>query len=224
MAVSYLNLRRPIHNNPELGVWRFAPNEFCKKYIRQELVESGWDLLIDEVKEKSDVWQFQFCTEEFCDLLINECEARGDWTAKRHDSYPTNDFLLETVDLDNMWEFLLQRFCYPIAAHIWGLEGECWFKEMKSENFIARYKPDKQGFLHNHIDSSNYSLTLSLSKIGKDYEGGGTWFPRQRILGRPDKGEMVLFPMPSHRHGGRATTEGKRYIIVSFCRKSGVIQ
>jgi hypothetical protein len=224
MGMSYLELREPMYKNSELGIWKFAPEEFSKRYIRWELLEKGWDLLIEEVKEKSDVWTFDLCSEEFCDLIIDECEAKGDWTVKRHDSYPTNDFLLETVNLDEMYEFLLQRYCYPLAAHIWGLEGKCWFEEMKSENFIARYKPEQQGFLHNHIDSSNYSFTLALTQVGKDHEGGGTWFPRQQVMGQPKKGQMVLFPMPTHRHGGRATTKGTRYIIVSFCRKSGVIQ
>ena len=52
--MSYLELREPMYKNSELGIWKFAPEEFSKRYIRWELLEKGWDLLIEEVKEKFD--------------------------------------------------------------------------------------------------------------------------------------------------------------------------
>ena len=127
--------------------------------------------------------------------------------------------LLDDMKLDDMYEKVFQEFVYPCAAHIWKLEGVNWGKNMKSENFIVRYQPSIQAHLNCHLDESNYSLTIGLNDM---FQGGGTWFPRQKTLAKPDIGECTLFPMPTHKHAGMPVNEGKRYIIVSFCKRGGL--
>ena len=105
---------------------------------------------------------------------------------------------------------------FPIARHIWGLEGKEWGDEMTHETFLAKYSPEAQGSLSSHIDSSNYSITLALNN---DFTGGGTWYNRQKTLVKAPVGHVCLFPMPTHRHSGRWIDSGKRYIVVSFCKK-----
>ena len=84
-----------------------------------------------------------------------------------------------------------------------------------AEDFIAKYTDEDQSALDIHHDHADYSFTVCLNT---DFEGGGTWFPRQQILANPKSGYCTLFPSVTHRHGGRPTTKGTRYIIVSFCR------
>ena len=90
---------------------------------------------------------------------------------------------------------------------------------MKSENFIAKYNNTSlgaQSFLACHQDASRYSFGVSLNI---DYEGGGTWYPRQNKLIKLPTGYAVLHPSPTHRHGARPVIEGTRYILISFCNQ-----
>ena len=43
---------------------------------------------------------------------------------------------------------------------------------------IFRYRPDEQPDLAPHDDNSIYTTNLALSRVGIDYEGGGTKFHR----------------------------------------------
>ena len=128
---------------------------------------------------------------------------------------------MDSLELGGMMEFVQQQFLYPVAIHVWQLQGKAWSEGIRSENFLVRYRPDEQGHLSIHHDDSSYSTTIGLNEPEVDFEGGGTWFPKQKILANPQKGECSLFPMPTHRHGGRPTTKGTRYIIVSFCTRGG---
>ena len=54
-------------------------------------------------------------------------------------------------------------------------------------------------------------------QVGKDFEGGGTFFKKQRVTVQPPKGNVTIHPGSiTHKHGARPTTSGARYIIVSF--------
>jgi len=58
-------------------------------------------------------------------------------------------------------------------------------------------------------------------KLNDEFEGGGTWFPKYKILSNPKRvGTATLHPgMVTHLHGARPIYAGKRYICVSFMRK-----
>ena len=111
---------------------------------------------------------------------------------------------------------MLYDFSPCLRIGLWKLEGTKWNKELTSEDFIARYKAEDQAALDIHHDHSDYTFTVGLN-VG--FEGGGTWFPRQQVLANPKSGYASLFPSVTHRHGGRPTTKGTRYIIVSFVKK-----
>ena len=54
---------------------------------------------------------------------------------------------------------------------------------MKSENFL-KYKPDEQGHLSIHHDKADITCLIQLSDLD-EYEGGGTWFRRQKLVKGP---------------------------------------
>ena len=63
---------------------------------------------------------------------------------------------------------------------------------------------------------SDITCLVQLSDLN-EYEGGGTWFRRQKKLVKNDIGYVTLHPGNiTHKHGARSVTSGKRYIIVSF--------
>lgn len=100
------------------------------------------------------------------------------------------------------------------------------FQPPKSKmNFVARYKPDEQPGLRPHQDDSTYSINIALNQGGGvDYDGGGCRFRWQfRYLGKiyncsvknVTTGWMLTHP-GTHAHEGLSTTNGTRYILVSF--------
>jgi hypothetical protein len=199
--------------NPKLVAYKIDPKQWAEKMIALGTKDKQWDLVVEQIGP--EIYRFPLFTEEFCQLVIEHAEEAGDWTKARHAFYPTTDILLDDIKLKDMYTWVLQEYCHPIARHIWGLEGSTW-KKATSEDFIARYKDTDQAALDIHHDHADYTFTVGLNS---DFEGGGTWFPRQQILANPKSGYCTLFPSVSHRHGGRPTTKGTRYIIVSFVKK-----
>ena len=200
--------------NPELLAYKIDPETWGKKMIASGIREKQWDLMVEEIGP--EIYTFPLFTEEMCNMLIDEAESAGKWTKARHEFYPTTDILLDDINLKEMYDYVLNTYAHPIARHIWKLEGSKWNKELVSEDFIARYKDNEQHSLDIHHDFADYTFTVGLNK---EFEGGGTYFPRQGVLGNPKSGYCTLFPSVTHRHGGRPTTKGTRYIIVSFVRR-----
>jgi hypothetical protein len=199
---------------PELFAYKIDPEAWSKKMIAPGTRDKQWDLVVEKVG--TEIYTFPLFTEEFCKLVIEHAEATGKWTKARHKFYPTTDILLQDLKIKEMYDYVLKNYAHPIARHIWKLEGTSWTKNVSSEDFIARYIASEQAALDIHQDHADYTFTVGLNS---DYEGGGTWFPRQQVLANPKSGYASLFPSVTHRHGGRPTTKGKRYIIVSFVRK-----
>ena len=199
--------------NPKLVAYKIDKKQWAEKMIALGTKDKQWDLVVEEIGP--EIYRFPLFTEEFCRLITEHAEEKGDWTKARHAFYPTTDILLDDLNLKDMYTWVLQEYCHPIARHIWGLEGSTW-NRATSEDFIARYKDTDQAALDIHHDHADYTFTVGLNT---DYEGGGTWFPRQQILANPKSGYCTLFPSVTHRHGGRPTTKGTRYIIVSFVKK-----
>jgi hypothetical protein len=201
--------------HPELYAWDLNWNKWCEKFIHPATKDKMFKLVVRDMG--GEVYQWPLFTEVFCRMLIEEVEHRAMWTVDRHANYPTTDVLLSSLGLNGMYNKVLKEFCHPFARELWGLEGPGW-KIVESENFLARYTEDTQTYLGVHHDASDYTFTVGLNT---DYEGGGTWFPKQKILANPKGGTVSLFPNITHPHGGMPTTKGKRYIIVSFVTKTG---
>ncbi len=91
-------------------------------------------------------------------------------------------------------------------------------KKFQHETFIVRYKPELQSHLDLHHDSSNFTFCVTFS-AEKDYEGGGTWFPKHKTLLKAGQGVVAMHPgMMTHQHGVRPIISGQRYAMISFCK------
>ena len=200
--------------HPELYAWKIDWDAWCKRFIHPQTLAKDWNAVV--IEEGTEIYTWPMFTEEFCKFIIEEAEHQATWTVDRHDNYPTTDFLLKEIDLEDMYMRVLHEFGFRIAGWCWELSGNQWYKNMKAEVFMAKYTPEAQGHLNSHIDNSDYSITLALND---DFGEGGTFYHRQKTLVKAPTGHQCLFPMPTHKHSGRWISSGTRYIIVSFCSK-----
>ncbi|NVK31711.1 MAG: 2OG-Fe(II) oxygenase [Gammaproteobacteria bacterium] len=194
--------------------WQKDWNAWTEKYIAPGLREKQFDLVVETLGE--DVFSFPLVTEAFSEDMIRFAEKQEKWTTDRHKFYPTTDVTLKELGLDALYSKILAEFAHPVARWVWGLEDPSWISDIREENFMARYRAQDQQHLSVHHDYAEYTFTVGLNT---DFEGGGTYFPHQEILGNPRGGYATLFPSITHPHGGRPTTKGTRYIIVSFCSR-----
>jgi len=95
--------------------------------------------------------------------------------------------------------------------------------------FVVRYTPGEQDRLRPHNDASTWTFQIALNKPDVDFEGGGTYFVRQKcsVVGTAVDGDGNAFDVKqgmgfafpgrlTHQHAGLPTTKGTRYILVNF--------
>ena len=199
----------------KMNLCDYPYDEFVKRFVTYSAQTKEWELIVDE--PIADVFIFPLFTEEFCSLLIKQAEESQKWTRNRHAHYPTCDMLINELGLASLYHRVLEDFVYPVAIQKWALEGKEW-PTMSSENFIIKYDKSIQGHLSLHHDSASISMVLALNE---DYEGGGTYFWRQKELHKGKTGYISVHPsVITHRHGARAVTKGQRFVLVSFCNRN----
>ena len=140
-----------------------------------------------------------------------------DWTQNRHRTYPTNDVLIENFDKSfaTIYDSIVRHILFPSLNKLYDCEIS---NDFKHETFIVRYKPELQGHLDLHHDSSNFTFCVTFS-AESDYEGGGTWFPKHNTLLKAGQGVVAMHPgLMTHQHGVRPIVSGQRYAMVSFCK------
>lgn len=203
----------PILDTEDWAAW-------VEKYISPVMLQRDFELMTDEIGD--NIVEFPLFTDQFCEELIQLAESRGKWTVGRHEHYPTNDMLIETLGLGDAYRRVIRTFVAPLATWYWTLEGKGW-DLVEDETFIIRYKPDLQGQLSVHHDYSSYTIGV---KLNDEFEGGGTFFPKYQVNAMPKRnGNAFLHPgMITHRHGGRPVYSGTRYIAVSFIRNTEILK
>ncbi|XP_033642111.1 procollagen-lysine,2-oxoglutarate 5-dioxygenase 1-like [Asterias rubens] len=210
-----------LHND----LWEIWSNrmDWERKYIHP-----GYYDALDpdtEVKQAcTDVYTFPMFTNLFTDQLIEEMEFFGQWSSGQnederiaggYENVPTRDIHMRQIDFEKHFLFFLREFIKPISEKVYpGYDT----RSNAIMNFVVRYRPDEQPLLRPHHDSSTYTINVALNTRGVDYEGGGARFIRYNcsVIGLP-KGHLLLHPgRLTHYHEGLRTTNGTRYILVSF--------
>uniref|UniRef100_A0A915PPI7 Fe2OG dioxygenase domain-containing protein n=1 Tax=Setaria digitata TaxID=48799 RepID=A0A915PPI7_9BILA len=172
-----------------------------------------------------DVYDFPLMSEAFCSELIEECEHYGKWSDGRHkderlaggyENVPTRDIHMKQIDFERHWLYMLDEYVRPIQEKLF-----IGYYKRPVESvmmFVVRYKPEEQASLRPHHDASTYSIDIALNKRGVDYQGGGVHFLRYNCTFDADVvGHSMIFPgRLTHLHEGLETTQGTRYIAVSF--------
>ncbi|KAL7077406.1 hypothetical protein ACQ4LE_003240 [Meloidogyne hapla] len=196
-----------------------------KRYIHPEYFEKvrANGTIIEQAC--TDVYDFPFLSDRFCEELIQIMENYGQWSdgsnkdARLQGGYenvPTRDIHMVQVGLEKQWLKILDDYIAPIQEKVFiGFYQRPIHANMM---FVVRYRPDEQPFLRPHHDASTYSIDMALNRRGIDYEGGGVRYIRYNCTVEADKiGWTMLFPgRLTHLHEGLPTIKGTRYILVSF--------
>ncbi|CAI4231375.1 unnamed protein product [Auanema sp. JU1783] len=172
-----------------------------------------------------DVYDIPLMSERYAKEMIEEMEAYGQWSngknqdnrlAGGYENVPTRDIHMNQINYERHWLYFLDEFVRPMQEKVF---IGYFHKPVESHMmFVVRYKPTEQASLRPHHDASTYSIDIALNKLGKDYEGGGVRYVRYNCTVPADEvGYGMMFPgRLTHLHEGLPTTEGTRYILVSF--------
>jgi hypothetical protein len=178
-----------------------------------------------DIKELcGDVFQFPLFTKEFCDEIVESSESYGKWSKGgqaylderigSYENYPTKDIQLSELGYDKHWEEIVDSYISKVVKLV--------YSNYKTKgvnlSFVVRYKWDEQKDLEPHHDSSVYTMNVALNRSEIDYFGGGCHFIRQEyIVKNLKQGFCVIHPgRLTHYHEGLETTDGIRYILISF--------
>ena len=207
-----------LENNKESAVFNSDKPSFNEEWIHISAQTKNWELIVDE-KMRNGVslhfYTWPLVTEKFCKELITKAEEHGNWTTDRHNNYPTHDLPLKSFGYEEIYHEILEEYAHPVIWDVWRLNAGK-DKKKRMDTFIAKYdnvSENAQNHLGCHHDQAEYTLVLTLND---DFEGGGTWFPNQKILLKNPVGYMTLHPNTTHRHGARPVLTGTRYVLISF--------
>ena len=159
-----------------------------------------------------------FLSDKQCDNIIKEAISYADlhgWTCKRHDKYPTTDNKFQTSWQNyNCVEKKVKKILFKKITKMYKVNKKyLGINEM----FIAKYHMNGQKDLNFHKDGSEFSFIVTLNN---DYEGGGTYFDKNKKLYKLKKGDCLLFS-GQNRHCGKPIESGERYILTGFLNHGG---
>ncbi|XP_078147818.1 multifunctional procollagen lysine hydroxylase and glycosyltransferase LH3-like [Centroberyx gerrardi] len=151
-------------------------------------------------------------------------EDYGGWSGGRHtderlaggyENVPTVDIHMNQIGFEKEWLKFLKEYIVPVTEKLY---PGYYPKAQAIMNFVVRYRPDEQPSLRPHHDSSTFTINIALNNKGTDYQGGGCRFLRYDCqVESPRKGWSFMHPgRLTHYHEGLPTTQGTRYIMVSF--------
>ncbi len=200
-------------------------DDFRKEYIHPHMYWAEKTNELDYIIEEPiwEVYKFPFLSEKLCDMIVEEAENFGHWMeqdigANTDSQYPSTDIFLDSLPgkkvddtpLKDFYIDLQHQYVAPIKDRVWK-----WFpNHWDNYHFVSKYNPDKQAFVEPHHDDCICATVLSLND---GYEGGGTYFEKQKKLVSGKKGWCTLHPSRlTHRHGSKRVTKGNRYVLVSF--------
>ncbi|MBN3281730.1 PLOD2 dioxygenase, partial [Polyodon spathula] len=210
------------HFNNDLWQIFENPLDWKEKYIHQNYSKIFTQNLAEQ--PCPDVFWFPIFSEKACDELIGEMEHYGSWSGGKYmdkrisggyENVPTDDIHMTQVDYEKEWLHFIREYISPVTLKVF---SGYYTKGYALLNFVVKYTPDGQASLRPHHDSSTFTINIALNSKGTDFEGGGCKFHRYNCsVESPRKGWSFMHPgRLTHLHEGLPTTNGTRYIAISF--------
>uniref|UniRef100_A0A8C1BCX5 procollagen-lysine 5-dioxygenase n=1 Tax=Cyprinus carpio carpio TaxID=630221 RepID=A0A8C1BCX5_CYPCA len=219
--ISIANYNTSHYNN---DLWQIFENplDWREKYINPNYTRIFTDNILEQ--PCPDVFWFPVLSEKACDELVEEMENHGSWSGGRHEdkringgyeTVPTDDIHMKQIDFDKEWLHFIREFISPVTLKVF---SGYYTKGYAIMNFVVKYTPNRQAYLRPHHDSSTFTINIALNNKGLDFQGGGCRFHRYNCsIESPRKGWSFMHPgRLTHLHEGLPTTNGTRYIAVSF--------
>uniref|UniRef100_A0AAZ3Q9F5 procollagen-lysine 5-dioxygenase n=1 Tax=Oncorhynchus tshawytscha TaxID=74940 RepID=A0AAZ3Q9F5_ONCTS len=210
------------HYNSDLWQIFENPVDWKEKYIHPNYTRIFTENYLEE--PCPDVFWFPVFTERACDELVEEMEHYGSWSGGNHEdkritggyeTVPTDDIHMKQIGYDKEWLHFIREFISPVTLKVF---SGYYTKGYAVMNFVVKYTPGRQAYLRPHHDSSTFTINVALNSKGTDFQGGGCRFHRYNCsVDSPRKGWSFMHPgRLTHLHEGLPTTNGTRYIAVSF--------
>uniref|UniRef100_A0A671XLN7 procollagen-lysine 5-dioxygenase n=1 Tax=Sparus aurata TaxID=8175 RepID=A0A671XLN7_SPAAU len=210
------------HYNNDLWQIFENPVDWKEKYIHPNYTRIFTENHMEE--PCPDVFWFPVFSEKACDEIVGEMEHYGSWSGGRHEdkrisggyeTVPTDDIHMKQIGFDKEWLHFIREFISPVTLKVF---SGYYTKGYAVMNFVVKYTPERQAYLRPHHDSSTFTINIALNNKDRDFEGGGCRFHRYNCsISSPRKGWSFMHPgRLTHLHEGLPTTNGTRYIAVSF--------
>ncbi|XP_037136122.1 procollagen-lysine,2-oxoglutarate 5-dioxygenase 2 isoform X2 [Syngnathus acus] len=210
------------HYNSDLWQIFENPLDWKEKYIDPNYMKIFTENYLEE--PCPDVFWFPVFTEKACDEIVEEMENHGSWSGGKHEdiriaggyeTVPTDDIHMKQIGFDKEWLHFIREFIAPVTLKVF---SGYYTKGYALMNFVVKYTPGRQSYLRPHHDSSTFTINIALNNKDKDFQGGGCRFHRYNCsVDSPRKGWSFMHPgRLTHLHEGLPTTNGTRYIAVSF--------
>ncbi|XP_061661729.1 procollagen-lysine,2-oxoglutarate 5-dioxygenase 2 [Syngnathoides biaculeatus] len=210
------------HYNSDLWQIFENPLDWKEKYIDPNYMKIFTENYLEE--PCPDVFWFPVFTEKACDELVEEMENHGSWSGGKHEdkriaggyeTVPTDDIHMKQIGFDKEWLHFIREFIAPVTLKVF---SGYYTKGYAVMNFVVKYTPERQAYLRPHHDTSTFTINIALNNKDIDFQGGGCRFHRYNCsIESPRKGWSFMHPgRLTHLHEGLPTTNGTRYIAVSF--------
>nr|XP_015810590.2 procollagen-lysine,2-oxoglutarate 5-dioxygenase 2 isoform X2 [Nothobranchius furzeri] len=210
------------HYNNDLWQIFENPVDWKEKYIHQNYTQIFTENYLEE--PCPDVFWFPVFSEKACDEIVEEMEHYGSWSGGKHEdtriaggyeTVPTDDIHMKQIGFDKEWLHFIREFISPVTLKVF---SGYYTKAYAVMNFVVKYTPGRQAYLRPHHDSSTFTINIALNNKNADFLGGGCRFHRYNCsIESPRKGWSFMHPgRLTHLHEGLPTTNGTRYIAVSF--------
>uniref|UniRef100_A0A6Q2ZHG3 procollagen-lysine 5-dioxygenase n=1 Tax=Esox lucius TaxID=8010 RepID=A0A6Q2ZHG3_ESOLU len=195
------------HYNSDLWQIFENPVDWKEKYIHPNYTQIFTENYLEQ--PCPDVFWFPVFSERACDELVEEMEHFGSWSGGQHEVRGQHT-LRPLMNCD----FGCSLQGYSVTHCDLG----CSLQGYAVMNFVVKYTPGRQSYLRPHHDSSTFTINVALNSKGIDFQGGGCRFHRYNCsIESPRKGWSFMHPgRLTHLHEGLPTTNGTRYIAVSF--------
>ncbi|XP_008300503.1 procollagen-lysine,2-oxoglutarate 5-dioxygenase 2 isoform X1 [Stegastes partitus] len=210
------------HYNNDLWQIFENPVDWKEKYIHPNYTRIFTENFLEQ--PCPDVFWFPVFSEKACDEIVEEMEHYGSWSGGKHEdkriaggyeTVPTDDIHMKQIGFDKEWLHFIREFISPVTLKVF---SGYYTKGYALMNFVVKYTPERQAYLRPHHDSSTFTINIALNNKDSDFQGGGCRFHRYNCsIESPRKGWSFMHPgRLTHLHEGLPTTNGTRYIAVSF--------
>lgn len=194
------------------------PEEWERRYLSPAVRTKNWELIREEPVD--GCFTMPLFSKAFCNDLRELVGEFGHWPIDFYQTYRLN---VETLGLHEAFTSVINKFMCPCASQFY-LDPDLVDHPFRVEAFITKYDSaiDSDAISDHpiHHDGSYLSSVVMLSEQD-EYEGGGTFFSKQKTLVKTDAGVATVFPGSlTHRHGARKVESGIRYICAIFLHKT----
>ena len=82
---------------------------------------------------------------------------------------------------------------------------------------FGKYSQNDLELMEPHHDTTDLTFNMPLNDK-QEFEGGGTYFVRQKYLHYGTVGNLTVHPSQiTHKHGAKPVFKGARYVLISLC-------